>query len=168
MVWDIMALSNTQATTAISGATYAVPTPAVDPVSTVDILVSSLFGISSPKVTGLQMQISNNMSFLHKFGSAEPFALGLGRFTVEGTVELYFDTAAQFTAFVPFGSSLTLDLVFGSSSGNKDQFTMSEVDVYDPVVSDPGATGQHMLSLKFMGRYDAGDASVFKHTRNVA
>lgn len=168
MTWDLMAMGNTQATTAISSSTYAVPTPAVDPVSSVDVTVSSLFGISSPKVTAFQLQISNNMSFLHKFGSAEPFGLGLGRFTVEGSVELYFSAAAEYTAFVPFGSSLTMSLVIGSSSGNKDQFDMAEVDVFDPVVSDPGATGQHMLTLRFMGRYDSGDASVFKHTRSVA
>lgn len=168
MAWNVMAMGNTQATTAISSSTYAVPTPAVDPVSSVDITVSSLFGISSPKVTAFNMSITNNMAGLYKFGSADPQGLGLGLFSVTGSVELYFEAAAQYTAFVPFGSSLTSSLVFGSSSGNKDQIDMNEVDVYDPIVSDPGASGLHMLSLKFMGRYDSGDAAVIKWTRSVA
>lgn len=168
MMWDIMAMGNSQATSAIASSTYAEPTPAVDPVSSVDVTVSSLFSISTPKVVGLSMQISNNMAFLHKFGSADPQGSSLGLFNVTGQVELYFDAAAQYTAFVPYASAQTMSLVLGSSSGNKDQFDMSEVDVFDPIVSDPGASGPHILSLKFMGRYDTGDASVFKITRNVA
>lgn len=168
MTWGVMAMANTQATAAIASSTYAVPTPAVEPVSSVDITVSSLFAISSPQVLGLQMQISNNMDFRHKFGSAEPIGLGLGLFDVRGTVELYFSAAAEYTDFVPYGSAKTMSLVFGSSSGNKDQIDMAEVDVFDPIVGDPGPSGQHVLSLSFMGRYDASDASVIKLTRNVA
>lgn len=167
MNWGLLAMAQTQATAAIAGATYAVPTPAVEPVSTVDITVSSLFAISSPKVVGLQMQITNNLAHLHKFGSAEPFGIGLGMFDVRGQVELYFDAAAQYTDFLP-GTSKTMSLVFGSSGGNKDQIDMAEVDVFDPIVGDPGPSGQHILTLSFMGRYDTSDASVIKLTRNVA
>lgn len=166
MTWGLLNMGESNATAAISGATYAVPTPAVEPVSTVDITVSALFAISSPKVTGLSMQIVNNLAHLHKFGDDEPFGIGAGMFDVRGQVELYFDAAAQYTDFLP-GTSKTMSLVFGASSGNKDQIDMAEVDVFDPIISDPGPSGQHIITLSFMGRYDASDASVIKLTRNV-
>ena len=167
MTWGCMAMGQSQATSAIASSTYAAPTPAVDPVSTNDITVSSLLGLSSPKVTGFDLQIANSMAFMHKFGSAEPFGLGLGPFDVAGSLDIYFSAAADYTSMVPFLLGSTISLVFGSSSGNKDQIDMSEVDGFDPVVSDP-TTGQHMVNIKFMGRYDASDASVIKLTRNVA
>ena len=84
MTWTILALSQTQATSAIASSTYAAPTPNVAPVSTPEISVSGLLGLSSPGVTSLRMTINNNMQTLHKFGSAEPTALSLGLFDVSG------------------------------------------------------------------------------------
>lgn len=168
MTWTILALSQTQATSAIASSTYAAPSPNVAPVSTPEIAVSGLLGLSSPGVTGLRMMINNNMQPLHKFGSAEPTALSLGLFDVSGQVDVYFSAAADYTSMIPYLAGSTISLVFGSSSGNKDQFDMLEVDGFDPIVGDPGPTGVHIESISFMARHDASDGSAFKLTRNVS
>ncbi|MFO1080861.1 MAG: phage tail tube protein [Reyranellaceae bacterium] len=168
MSWAFMGLGETNSTSAISGATYAAASPGYDPVSTVDIAVSSLFGLTTPKVTGLTMNINNNMQPLYKFGSADPWALSLGAFDVSGQIECYLTAAADYTAFVTRATGQTFDLVFGSQSGSKDQITMGAVDVYNPQISDPGPSGQHMVTLPYMAKYYSGDTSAFKLTRNVA
>lgn len=168
MSWGLLALGETNATSAISGATYASPSPGYDPVSTVDIAVSSLFGISTPHVVGLTMNITNSMAALYKFGSADPFALGLGAFDVSGQIELYFTASTDYSTFTTRQTGQTFDLVFGSQSGSKDQITMGAVDVFNPQISDPGASGQYTVTLPFMAKYYASDTAAFKLTRNVA
>lgn len=168
MTWSILALSQTQATAAIASSTYAAPSPGVAPVSTPEIAVSGMLGLSSPGVVGFRMAINNNMQPLHKFGSAEPLALSLGLLDVSGSVDIYFSAAADYTAMIPFLLGSTISLVFGSSGGNKDQIDMLEVDGFDPIIGDPGATGQHIETITFMARHDASDGSAVKWTRNVA
>ena len=41
-------------------------------------------------------------------------------------------------------------------------------DVFNPDIDDPGATGDHMVTLNFMARYDASDTAAIKITRLVA
>jgi len=41
-------------------------------------------------------------------------------------------------------------------------------DVWNPDVTDPGATGDHMVTLNFMAKYFATDVAAIKLTRNVA
>lgn len=168
MSFGIIALAENQATSAIASSTYASPSPGLDPVSTVNIAVSSLFGLSTPRVTAFNLAISNNMSHLYAFGSADPFANGLGLFSVEGSISLYFQTAAEYSTFVTRQLGQTLDLVFGATAGSKDQITMNaNVDVFNPDVSDPGPTGQHEVTLPFMGKFGSSDSCVIKWTRNV-
>jgi hypothetical protein len=167
LTFGLMAMSESNATSAIASSTYANPTPAYDPVSSVDITVTSMFGLSSPKVTGLSMQITNNLANLYKFGSADPFGLGYGLFDVSGQLELYFQQAADYTGFVTRATGQTFDITIGSQSGSKDQLVMGAVDVFNPDISDPGQSGQHMVTLNFMAKYYANDSAAIKLTRNV-
>lgn len=168
LTFDIMAMSETTATTALAGATYASPTPDHDPVSTVDITVTTLFGLTTPKLVGLQMSLNNNCSPIYKFGSADPQGIAVGQFDLSGSVDIYFESAAQYTDFITRQTGETFDLVFGSVSGGKDQITLNEVDVYNPSIGDPGPTGQHIATIPFMARYDTSAATAMSLLRNVA
>ncbi len=168
MTWGIMAMGETNATSAIASSTYAAPTPAYDPVSSVDVVVNSMLGLSTPKVTGLSLNINNNMSPLYKFGSADPIGLGLGLFDVGFSLEFYFTAAADYTGFIPRLLAQTFDITIGSVTNFKDKIVMGSVDAFNPEVSDPGATGQHLVTVTGMARYYAGDTAAFKLTRLVA
>jgi hypothetical protein len=160
-------LGETTATTAIASSTYAAPTPAYDPSTPADIVVNSLFGLASPKVRSLQLQISNNLQQQYAFGSADPFAIGLGEFNVQGVVEVYFNALADYSAFVVKQTGQTFDITIGATMNFKDRLVLGNCDVFNPNVDDPGQTGVHAVTLNFLGKYYATDASAMKLTRNV-
>lgn len=168
MSFSIRAMAETAATSAIASSTYAAPTPAYDPVTPADITVNSLFGLTTPKVMGLQMQITNSMREQHSWGSNSPFGLGLGLFNVEGSVQIYFQQSADYSVFMTRQTALTLDLTIGSVANYKDQIVCGNCDVWNPDVDDPGATGDHMVTLNFLARYYASDTAAIKWTRLVA
>ena len=166
--FGLQAMSETAATTAIASSTYAAPTPGYDPVTPADIVVNDLFSISSPKVMGLSLEISNSMRPQHSWGSASPWGIGLGLFNVSGRVELYFNAAAEYSTFMTRQTGLDLSITIGSVTSFKDTLQLMNVDVWNPNVDDPGATGDHMVSLEFLARYDASDTAAIKLTRLVA
>ncbi|MDI1265647.1 MAG: phage tail tube protein [bacterium] len=168
MSFGIRAMAETAATTAIASSTYAAPTPGYDPVTPADITVNGLFGLSTPKVMGLNMSITNSMRDQHSWGSNAPFGLGLGLFNIEGSVQIYFSAAADYSTFMTRQTSLSLDLTMGSVANYKDQIVLGNCDVWNPDVDDPGATGDHMVTLNFMARYSSGSTSAITWTRLVA
>lgn len=166
MAFTLKALAETTGTTALGSATYAAPTPDLDPVSSIDIVVNDLFGISGAQVMSLEMTISNSMRDKYAFGSPNPFDIGLGQFDVSGQAQIYFGQLSDYAAFATRQSGLSLDLQIGSVEDSMDLIQMNNVDVWNPDVTDPGPTGDNMVVLNFMARYDAGDASSIKWTRN--
>jgi len=166
--FGLMALSETAATTAIASSTYAAATPGNDPVTPADIVVNDCFSVSGARLAGLNLTISNSEREQYGFGSADPFGIGLGAFNVQGTVELYYNAAADYSTFMTKQSGLILDLTIGSVTNFKDRLQLLECDVWNPNVSDPGNSGDHMVTLEFMGRIDVSDNSAIKLTRNVA
>lgn len=168
LVFGIQATGQTTATTAIASSTYTAPSPGYAPVTPADITVNGVFGLSSPKVSQLSLNITNNLSPLYKFGSVDPFELGLGLLSVTGSVSLYFSALTDYSTFVTPTGALSLDLTIGSQANFKDQIVMSNCVVSNPAVDDPGPTGTHMVTLNFEAMYHSGDAAAIKWLRNVA
>lgn len=166
MAFGIKAMAETTATTALGSSTYAAPTPGYDPVSSIDIAATSLFGITSPKVMGLDMTISNGMQEQYAFGSASPFGINLGAFDVTGQVQLYFSQLTDYSTFVTRQTGLALALRVGSVEDFMDLIELNNVDVWNPDVTDPGSSGDNMVTLNFMARYAAADTAAIKWTRN--
>ena len=166
--FGIQAMAATAATTAIASSTYAAPTPGYDPSTPADIVVNDCFSISAAKVMSLDLTISNNMRTQHAFGSNSPFGIGLGLFDVTGRVQIYFSQSSDYSTFMTRQSGLDLSLTIGATSNFKDTLLLPKCDVFNPDVDDPGATGDHMVTLNFMARYDASDAAAIKLTRLVA
>jgi len=166
--FGVMAMAETAATSAIASSTYAAPTPGYDPSTPADIVVNNLFGVSSPKLMSLNMTIANNMRAQHSWGSNSPFGIGLGLFDVSGSAQLYFSASADYSTFMTRQSALTLSLTIGATTNYKDTIELGNCDVFNPDVDDPGATGDHMVTLNFMARYYATDTAAIKITRLVA
>lgn len=168
MSWGIRAMAEAAATSAIASSTYTAPSPGYDPSTPADIVVGDLFGVSSPKVMSLNMTISNNMRDQHSWGSNAPFGIGLGLFDVSGQVSFYFGASADYSTFMTRQSGLDLSLTIGATTNYKDTLLLPYCDVWNPDVDDPGASGDHMVTLNFMARYDSSDAAAIKLTRLVA
>jgi hypothetical protein len=168
VTFGLRAMSESAATVAITSSTYAAPTPGYDPSTPADILVNDMFGVTTPKMMGLNFTIANNLHDQHGFGSANPFGLGLGLFDVSGSVQFYFGAAADYSTFMTKQSAKTLDLTIGATTLFKDQLVFPNCDVWNPDVSDPGPTGDHIVTLNFMAKYYASDIAAAKITRLVA
>jgi hypothetical protein len=166
--FTLKALAETASAAAIASATYVAPTPGNDPSSPADIVVNNLFGITTPKVMSMDMTISNSMRDQYKWGSADPFGEGLGLFDISGSVSFYFTALTDYNTFMTRQTGLTLDLTIGAVTLFKDQLQLGAVDAWNPNVDDPGATGDHMVTLNFMARYFATATAAITLTRNVA
>ena len=158
----------TTATTPISGATYADPTPGYDPVTAAEIVATNIFGVTSPLVQSLNMQISNSLGERYGFGSPSPARHERGWFDVRGTVEFDLAAAADYSTFATRQQGLALDVTIGSVTNYKDKLEVMKADVWNPALRDPGPTGTHTVMLNFMGRYNSSDAAAIKLTRLVA
>jgi len=168
MSFALQALAETTATTAIVSSTYAAPTPGYDPSTPADIAAISLFGLTTPKIQSLNMTITNNVRPMHQWGSNSPFGLGLGLFDVSGQVSFYFASSTDYSTFTTRQTAQTLAFTIGSTTSFKDTISLGNCDVWNPDVSDPGASGDHLVTLNFMARYFATDTAAMKITRNVA
>ncbi len=166
IVFNLVGLAETMATAQITLATYTQPTPDYDPVSAIYITVNSLFSLASPKVMSLNMTITNNVRAQYAFGSASPWGTGLGMFDISGQVSVYFQQAADYSAFMERQTGMLLDLIIGSQASGRDRIELKNCDVWNPDIDDPGQTGDHMLTLNFMARAYVSDSSAITWTRN--
>lgn len=166
LAFTIKAMAETTATAALGSATYAAPTPGYDPVSSIDITVNTLFGITTPKVMSLDLTILNAMRDNYAFGSASPFGIGLGAFEVTGQVQLYFSQLTDYSTFIPRQTGQVLSLRLGSVEDFMDLIELNNVDVWNPDVTDTGSNADNMVTLQFMARYAAADTAAIKWTRN--
>lgn len=165
--FSVMGRAETTATSAIASSTYAAATPGYDPVTASEIVGTDIFSLTTPLVTSLNMQITNNLRTRYGFGSPNPNSHGKGAFDVSGTIEFYLAALANYSTFVTRQSGLALDLLIGSVTDHKDQLELMNCDVWNPGVSDGGNNTDHNVSLQFMAKYDGSDAAAIKLTRQV-
>lgn len=168
MNFGCVCLGDVADTAAISGATYASPSPGYDPVAGHELTISDLFSISSPKIMSLSLNIRNNIRPQYCLGSASPWGTGLGFFEVDGQVSLYFSQSSDWSTFRTRQSGLVLDVTIGTTSNYKDRIQLNAVDVWNPGISDDGNSSDHMVTLNFMAKYYASDTAAIVWTRNVA
>ncbi len=166
--WAIAGLEEETQAAAIAGATYTAPSPGYDPVSGVDVLVNDLFSVSAAKLMAFNISIKNNLRQQYAMGSASPWGEGLGLFEVTGSAQVYFSQLSDYSGFVTPVNDLTLDLTIGSVTNFKDRLVIPAARVSNPDVDDPGASGDHMVTYNFRGRYSSGQAASLKLTRLVA
>lgn len=162
-------LTETTAAAILASATYVAPNPGGSPMTPGDFVLNTTLGLSTPKIQALSLSIRNNAYDLHGFGDDNPYDQGLGQADVEGSIELYFRTAAEYTTFVGAGALAgVLDITMGSVTLNKYRLKLTNLDTFNPDINDPGPSGPVTVTLPFVGNYKAADASAVVWTRAVA
>ena len=162
------AKDHTTGTTAIASSTYASPTPGYDPVAPSAITVNSLFGVSAPVITALDISITNNIDPEYGFGSDKPQFMPLGQFDVSGSVSYYLKALADYETFRTRQSGQTLDLTIGSVANFKDQIQLPNCDVWNPTSPDKASRGSDEVTVAFMAKYYAAQTNAIRWLRNVA
>lgn len=156
-------------TAIIAGATYtAAGTELV--ICGTDFTLTDFFGITSPQVARLTLNINAQMRQRHALNSSVapyPMGIGLGQLEVSGEVECF----CQDNTVVALDIGDTqndLQFTAGVSANKKYSFDMLTCAVTGHKRADGGNNGDIMDTISFLALHDAGDASQLKITRNVA
>lgn len=167
-VFDLFGFGETTAAAAIAGATYAAPST-LEPMTPIDIVVNSFFGIvaPAPKMMSLQFTAKNNLRRQYNWGSPDIYRTGLGSFRVDVQAQFYFDSLAQYAAISP-GALGVLDFTIGSTTLKKYQIVLPNAKISNPALSDGGNSTDVMLSCNLNAEFDAGTSAALKIVRVVA
>ena len=152
----------------ITGATYADPTDT--PIMNAGLNVANLTftGISSaPKIKSLSLNITNNIYAVDVVGSYEPYAHGLGRFELTGSIETLFENLDTYNAILNH-SDVGIAFTIGNDTNQKYTFNIPTVKLMDGGPSAPGNGQAVTLQVPFQAYFDPTSAASLSITRNVA
>lgn len=119
--FNVMGLSATQGTSQIAGATFDAPGDGREVMNAVTNLVNlSKDGVPlATKVRTMTMALTNNLRAQKAIGTLGSVGVGLGRCEITGNIEMYFENADEYNAFLndtAFALSFTLEDPNGTDS----------------------------------------------------
>jgi hypothetical protein len=155
--------STAQAAIASSSYTAANTNPVMN--AAVDFGSLAITGVSSPKLTALNLNITNNLRQQKVIGSLDSIGLGTGRFEVTGDLTAYFENEALYDLFLD-GDATDLTFTLTDSAGNLYTFDIGTIKFETGRVVAGGADQDVMAEMTFRGLYDTSDAATLKITRN--
>jgi hypothetical protein len=92
----------------------------------VDFGSLAITGVSSPKLTALNLNITNNLRQQKVIGSLDSIGLGTGRFEVTGDLTAYFENEALYDLFLD-GDATDLTFTLTDSAGNLYTFDIGTI-----------------------------------------
>ncbi|AEP08888.1 phage tail tube protein [Micavibrio aeruginosavorus] len=162
--FGFMGKGGSVATTAISGATYT-DAPTYDVMNAGTNFASlAVTGVTSPKITALSLQGTNNLRQKPVVGSVESLGVGAGRFVLTGTVTMYFENKEAYDLFLA-GTATDLTFTIGGASETNYEFVIPRLKFSDADVATPGNDQDVMITLPFQALYDPTEQCTLKITR---
>jgi hypothetical protein len=122
-------------------------------------------------VQGLTLTISNNLREQRALGSVAPAGVANGKFTVTGTVAIYFennDLASKFINDQSFDLFITLEDTLGTTAGNQITIWLPSVKFGNLTNSVPGINQDVLLEGDFQAIYAAGSDATIAMTTSDA
>ncbi|MEE7442669.1 phage tail protein [Methylobacterium oryzae] len=162
--FDFVSMSKTKGTTAIASSTYTAATT-TDVMNAADNVANlAITGVTSPRVTKMDISITNNLAPQSAIGSKYPIGVRSGRFQVTGTLEAYFDNAALYDLFV---DNVATDMAFdiGGVSTQKYNFDLNKIKFIDGEVIAGGNDQDVMARMQFEAYFDGTSNSTMVLTR---
>lgn len=144
------------AETAISGATYADPTDTPVMSAVADFANLTIAGVSSPKITSLTLEGTNNLRQRPVVGSLDSLGVGAGRFDLKGSITMYFDNKSAYEVFLN-GGEASLSFKIGGALDKHYIITVPRLKFSDGDLPTPGNDQDVFLTLPFQGLYDSTD-----------
>jgi len=144
------------AQTAITGSSYtgANTNPVIDASNRFAAL--AVTGLTSPQLTALNLNITNNLRQQPVIGSLDSKGLGAGRFEVTGDLTAYFENKELYDLFID-GTETDLTFELGGASDKKYEFVIGKLKFEEGEVV-AGGNGQDVIAnMKFRGLFDGTD-----------
>lgn len=161
--FEFLAKGATTAQAIIASATYtaANSNPVIN--AAVNFASFSMSGVTSPELTSLNLNITNNLRRQNIVGSLDARGIGTGRFEVSGEAVLYFANASLYDLFLA-GTASNLTFVIGGASTKKYQFDIANLKFEKAEIVAGGNDQDVMAKVSFRGLYDNTD-NTLKITR---
>jgi hypothetical protein len=138
----------------LAGATYT-GAPTTDVMNAgVNFANLSITGAGTPKLTGLTLEVNNNMRQQAVVGSIENAGVGLGRCVVTGTATMYFENKSALELFLN-GTATDLSFTIGGATEDQYIFTIPKLKFSDGDAPVPGNDQDVILTLPFQGLFDS-------------
>lgn len=152
--FDFLGKGGTVGAAIVAGADYTDATTEKVLNATSHIGSFSIGGLASPKLLSVDLDISNNLMSAPIVSSMDSGDIGHGQFSVSGSLEVYFDDSALYSAFLAeTASSLTITL--GTVAGKKYKISLPKIKLSEANVTAGSMNSYVMSSISFQAIYDA-------------
>ena len=165
--FGVMSRGVTQAETAITGATYADATdaPILSAAADFGSLVSTGLG-ANPLIQSITLDLSNNLRQQMVVGSLDSAGQGYGQFVATGTLNLYFEDAALYQAFLDH-DDVSIEFTMGREAGSRYKFELPKVKLSSGNPTAGGNDQEVMINANFQAIYDGTSGATMTLTRGV-
>ena len=154
-----MTVSTSAVDSSIDATTTAQPFNAVNNVTQI---LEGGSGISE-SVMSLSLTIDNNLRAQNEIGNLGATGIGLGQFSVTGSMSAYFSSGTLYEKFVNgTDSALSITLNDGSNSYT---FLLPKIEYTTGTVTAGSTNSDVMSDLEFIAKYDTSEACTLKITR---
>lgn len=141
------------AAAAISGSSYTAASTTPPLSASKDFASLTMANITSPKISSLSLNTTNNLRRQQGVGVETSVGLGAGRFEVTGSIDFYMENKEVLDDYLG-GTATSLAFTIGESSGNKYTFTVPTVK-FETVAINAGGNDQDVfVSAGFRGLFN--------------
>ena len=165
--FEFLCKSGSMTETAITGSTYT-DAPTNDAMNAAtDFASLSVTGATAPAITGLTLEISNNLRQKPVVGSLDSYGIGAGQCVVTGTITAYFENSDLMEQFLA-GTATDLSFSIGGATENKYDIVIPRLKFSDGDVPTGGNNQDVIQTLQFTALYDPTEECAIKITRTPA
>lgn len=165
--FDFVGMGGSVDTAAINGSTCADPTDSDVMDASTGFAAFTVTGLSGIHVASLSLDTTNNLRAASAAGSVEALGVGPGRFELSGSMEVYFESAGIYEAFLD-GDAVALSFTLGRTTGEKYTFAIPKLKFGTGTVQASGTGNDIMASMGFKGLYDPVNGCTLMIERGVA
>jgi hypothetical protein len=164
--FDFVAQGGTSGQSIITGATYddGNSNPVIN--AATDFASLAITGATSPKLTALDLSITNNLTPEAVLGSIESRAMTAGRFQATGNLTAYFDNEELYEMFLA-GTATDLEFKLGGASSKNYLFNLPKIKFNSAQIVAGGNDQPILATIAFTGLYDGTDDATLKITRTT-
>ena len=143
-------------TAIITGATYT-PGPTNDVMNAaVDFANLSITGVTSPELTSVTLNLTNNLRQQRVIGSIDSRGIGTGRFEATGEITAYFENSQLFDLYLN-NTAANLSFEIGGTTNLKYQFLLGKIKIETAEVTAGGNDQDLFVTMTYRGLFDETD-----------
>lgn len=163
--FDFLAKGSSTAQAIIAGATYTAPNTNDVINAAASFSALGVTGVTSPEITALNLNITNNLRQQRVVGSLDSRGIGTGRFEVTGDFTAYFANEELYDLFLA-GTATDLTFKLGGASSKNYVFAMDKIKFESGEIIAGGNDQDVLANMTFRAIFEEND-NTLKVTRTA-